>query len=208
MAWGGYWYRETERTFIVKLFRFLLIFSGFAWIMFACAPAQANMINTQEPTAPVITATPWFDADWFAMKLVDAQTGKIFTINDYAGRVVLVETMAIWCPNCIVQATQVKKLHDLLGNPDDLVSVSLDVDTHEDEAALKEYASSYRFNWPFAVAPLEVARALGNLYNAEYLNPPLSPMLLIDRDGNVYQLEYGLKDAESLQKTVEPYLAK
>jgi cytochrome oxidase Cu insertion factor (SCO1/SenC/PrrC family) len=196
----------------VKLSRLLLIFPGFAWMMFACAPAQANIINTPESQTsanPITTTTPdWFDANWFDMQLTDAQTGQTFTMNDFSGKVILVETMAIWCPNCIVQATQVKKLHDLLGNQDDLVSVSLDVDIHEDEAALKEYASSYGFDWPFAVTPLEVARALGNLYNAEYLNPPLSPMLLIDRDGNVHQLEYGLKDAESLQKTVEPYLAK
>jgi hypothetical protein len=84
----------------------------------------------------------------------------------------------------------------------------LDVDSHEDEATLKEYASSYHFDWHFAVAPLLVERALGNLYNAEYLNPPLSPMLVIDRAGNVHQLEYGIKDASTLQKIVEPYLAK
>jgi hypothetical protein len=84
----------------------------------------------------------------------------------------------------------------------------LDVDSHEDEAALKDYASSYRFDWHFAVAPLLVERALGNLYSAEYLNPPLSPMLIIDRDGNVHQLEYGIKDAATLQKIVEPYLKK
>jgi hypothetical protein len=46
------------------------------------------------------------------------------------------------------------------------------------------------------------------LYTAQYLNPPLSPMLIIDRDGNVHHLEYGLKEAETLQKSVEPYLAK
>jgi hypothetical protein len=33
-------------------------------------------------------------------------------------------------------------------------------------------------------------------------------MLVIDRDGYVHQLEYGIKDAETLQKIVEPYLAK
>ncbi len=142
------------------------------------------------------------------MELTDVQTGQTFTMNDYAGKIVLIETMAIWCPNCIVQATQINKLHEALGNPDNLISVSLDVDLHEDAASLKEYASSYRFNWHFAVAPIEVARALGNLYNAEYLNPPLAPMLLIDRDGNVHQLEYGIKDAETLQKIVEPFLKK
>ena len=188
--------------------RFSLFLSGFVLIMFACTPAQTKVDNTQEPPSiatavPTTAATP----DWFDMELTDAQTGEVFTMNDYAGKVVLVDTMAMWCPNCVIQATQVEKLHEALGNPEDLITVSLDVDVHEDAASLKEYASSYRFDWHFAVAPLGVARALGNLYSAEYLNPPLSPMLIIDRDGNVHQLEYGIKEADVLQKIIEPYLA-
>ena len=31
-------------------------------------------------------------------------------------------------------------------------------------------------------------------------------MLVIDRDRNVHQLEYGIKEADTLQKIVEPYL--
>jgi hypothetical protein len=84
--------------------------------------------------------------------------------------------------------------------------VSLDVDVNEDEASLKEYTEEFGFEWHFATAPLEVARALGNLYTAQYLNPPLSPMMIIDRDGNVHHLEYGLKKAETLKEKVEPYL--
>jgi len=173
--------------------------------MTACGPAQEDMINppNSQTAAPTIAVTK---PEWFDMELIDAQTGKTFTMNDYAGKVILLETMAIWCPNCLVQATQVRKLHEALGNPEDLISVSLDVDVNEDAALLKEYASSYRFDWHFAVAPLLVARALGNLYNAEYLNPPLSPMLIIDRDGNVHHLKYGIKDAETLRKIVELYL--
>ena len=190
----------------MRLFRFALVFISFVLMLSACALVHPDKINTPEP---LTTTTPnWFDPDWFDMKLTDARTGEVFTMNDYAGKVILIETMAIWCPNCVVQATQVKKLHEALGNPDDLISVSLDVDFNEDQASLKEYASDYGFDWHFAVAPLEVARALGNLYSAEYLNPPLSPMLIIDREGNVYQLEYGIKDATTLQKIVEPYLAK
>ena len=103
---------------------------------------------------------------------------------------------------------QVQKLHEVLGHPEDLISVSLDVDVNEDATSLKEYAVEYGLEWHLAVAPLLVARALGNLYTAQYLNPPLAPMLIIDRDGNVHHLEYGIKDAETLQKAVEPYLAK
>ena len=187
----------------MKLFCFSLMSLTCALVLCACSPAQ-TATPPQSIAVPTGTTTP----DWFNIQLTDVQTDETFSMNDYAGKVVLVETMAIWCPNCLIQATQVAKLHEALGNPEDLISVTMDVDSHEDETVLKEYASSYGFDWHFVVAPLMVERALGNLYSAEYLNPPLSPMLVIDRDGNVHQLEYGIKDAETLQKIVEPYLTR
>ena len=192
----------------MKLCRSLLLVLVFALVLSACAPAQTQVADMPKPAATTVPTLIATTPEWFDMKLTDAQTAETFTMNDYAGKVVLVETMAIWCPNCIVQANEVRDLHKLLGNPDDLISVSLDVDLNEDEASLKEYVSEFGFDWHFAVAPLLVARALGNLYSAQYLNPPLSPMLIIDREGNVHELEYGKKDAETLQKIVEPYLAK
>jgi len=159
-------------------------------------------------TGTTDTATSTVTPEWFNTKLTDVQTGEVFTINDFAGKVVLLETMAAWCPTCILQASYVYKLHEQLGHPDDLISISLDVDLNEDADVLKEYIAEYGFDWRFAVSPLEVDRALGNLYSAQYLNPPLAPMLIIDRAGNVHTLPYGLKDTETLQKAVEPYLAE
>jgi thiol-disulfide isomerase/thioredoxin len=182
----------------MKSLRLSLICLLLMSLISACGSAKETAVPTSAPASP----------EWFSMELTDVQTGETFTMNDYAGKVVLLETMAMWCPNCIVQAHEVRKLHEALGNPEDLISVTLDVDVNEDAESLKEYAFGYGFEWHFAVAPLEVARALGNLYTAQYLNPPLSPMLIIDREGSVHHLEYGLKDAEMLQKAVEPYLAK
>jgi peroxiredoxin len=176
--------------------------------MSACEAAQADITVTVESQSIVVLTDAESRPDWFDMEMVDVQTGETFTMNDYAGKVVLLETMAMWCPNCIVQGNEVRKLHKALGNPEDLISVSLDVDVNEDAPTLKEYAHGYGFEWHFAIAPIEVARALGNLYTAQYLNPPLAPMLIIDRDGNVHHLEYGMKDSETLQKIVGPYLAK
>ena len=189
----------------IKLKIVSLCFDLISFTLVISACTFTTKISATQPTVvPTATVTP----DWFNIEMTDVQTGKTFSVNDFAGKVVLLETMAIWCPSCVIQATQVGKLHVALGNPADLISVTLDVVSHEDEAMLKEYASSYRFDWRFAVAPLLVERALGNLYSAEYLNPPLSPMLIIDRNGNVHQLDYGIKDAETLQNIVEPYLAK
>ena len=192
--------KNRQRFFTVKLFRFLLVLPVSALILFSCMPAQ-------KPAA-IAAVTPTTTPDWFDIKLTDAQTGKTFTMNDYAGKVVLVETMAVWCPTCILQASYIYKLRDQLGRPNDLISVSLDVDSNEDAGVLKEYIAQYGFDWSFVVAPLLVERALGNLYSAEYLNPPLAPMLIIDRQGSVHTLPYGLKDNEMLRKAVEPYLAQ
>ena len=139
--------------------------------------------------------------------MTDVRTGETFAISDFAGKVVLVETMAEWCPTCIEQQREVQKFHDQLASPNEVVSVSLDIDVHEDAGSLKDYAAALGHDWRYAVAPLEVARALGNLYSAEYLNPPYSPILLIDRSGVATSLPYGVKTADYLHSTLEPYLA-
>lgn len=176
------------------------------WILFlpACSSLQIDVTDTQRTSVPAATST--VTPDWFDVELTDVQTGQIFTMNDFAGKVVLLETMAVWCPTCILQASYVYKLHHQLGNPEDLISVSLDVDLNENADDLKEYIAQYGFDWRFAVSPLEVDRALSNLYSAQYMNPPLAPMLIIDHQGIVHLLPYGLKDTETLQKMVEPYL--
>jgi len=182
------------RPIIHTLFLTLILTS---FLMTSCGSPAST------PSPETASARP----EWFDIELTDAQTGETFTMNDFAGKVVLVETMAMWCPTCLFQANEVRKMHKLLDNPDDVISISLDVDVHEDEAALKDYIKEYGFEWRFAIAPLEVARALGNLYNAEYLNPPLSPMLIIDRNGEVHQLEYGKKSADKLFASVQPFIA-
>jgi cytochrome oxidase Cu insertion factor (SCO1/SenC/PrrC family) len=155
------------KTFIHTFVLTLILTSLF---LTACGSSPSTL--TPEPARSLQRATE--TPEWFDIELTDVQTGETFTMNDYAGKVILVETMAMWCPNCTVQANEVRNLHEILGNPDDLISVSLDVDVNEDAASLKEYSEGYGFEWHFAIAPLKVARALGNLYTAQYLNPPLS----------------------------------
>jgi thiol-disulfide isomerase/thioredoxin len=193
--------RRASLPLIMALSASLLVSCGSS---LPSTPATTTTPSTAAAsTAPTAAAKP----DWFNIEMTDVLTGQTFAINDFAGKVVLVEAMAEWCPTCIEQQREVQKLHDLLGNSD-VVSVSLDIDVHEDGPSLKEYATALGHDWHYAVAPLEVARALGNLYSAEYLNPPYSPMLLIGRDGVATSLPYGVKTADYLNTTLEPFLAR
>jgi thiol-disulfide isomerase/thioredoxin len=144
--------------------------------------------------------------DWFNVELTDVNTGETFRIADFKGKVVLLETMAVWCPTCVRQAQEIQKVHEMLGERDDFVSVTLDVDPNESEDMLKAYADQNGFDWNYAVSPHEVTRALGNLYSAQYLNPPVSPLLIIDQQGRVYGLPFGtIKKATNLKPTLETY---
>jgi thiol-disulfide isomerase/thioredoxin len=126
---------------------------------------------------------------------------------DFKGKVVLVETLAMWCSNCMKQQRQVIELHKLLGEREDFVSVGLDIDVNESLADLKTYVENNGFDWKYAVATPEIAREIGELYGQQFLNPPSTPMLILDRKGEVHPLPFGIKSAEDLMKALEPFLS-
>jgi adenosyl cobinamide kinase/adenosyl cobinamide phosphate guanylyltransferase len=144
--------------------------------------------------------------DWFKAEMVNVSSGETFRMDDFHGKVVLVETMAMWCSNCLKQQQQVKALHDLLGERDDFVSVGLDIDINEDAAMLAKYVERNGFDWVYTVVPAEVGRELGNLYGSQFLNPPATPMMIIDANGQVHPLPFGIKSAEKLLEALEPFL--
>ena len=166
------------------------------------ATVEPKMAESQ-PASGEMMSTP----DWFSVSLDDVNSGNNFSLQDFNGKVVLVETMAVWCSNCLQQQRQVKALHELLGERDDLVSLALDIDPNENADDLKGFVDRNGFDWTYAVAPAEVSRELGNLYGAQFLNPPSTPMLIVDRNGEVHPLPFGIKSAQALKEALDPFLA-
>ena len=143
---------------------------------------------------------------WFGASLTDARTGQTFHINDFQGKVVLVETMAIWCTNCLKQQGQVKALHEQLGARDDFISIGLDIDPNENTAALKTYVENKGFDWLYAVPAKDVSREIASLYGDQFLNPPSTPIVVIDRHGEAHPLPFGIKSADDLMQAIQPFL--
>lgn len=200
-------------------------------ILSACSPAAASNVDAmakpteammEKPTeemmdkpAEAMTETP---ADamgdkmmespaWFGVPLTNVKTGEQFMVSDFKGKVVLVESLAMWCPSCKKQQQQVKLLNEQLGMPSDLVLIGLDVDPNEVGSDLKTYAESNGFDWDYTVAPQEVLRDFSSLYGDQFLNPPSTPILIIDRKGEVHPMPFGIKSADDLKKFIDPFLA-
>ena len=190
-----------------------------AFVLTACggAPTHEAMMEDEMTDTMPMTEAPMAESSdsmdemmespaWFGAQMTNVNTGETYSINDLKGKVVLVETMAVWCSNCRKQQEQVKALHEKLGENADLVSIGLDIDSNEDESKLRDFVQGQGFDWVYSVSPKNVSSDLASLYGNQYLNPPSTPMLIIDRHGNVHTLPFGIKSADDLLAAIQPFL--
>ena len=190
----------------------LIIFA--ALLLSACGASNSTPEAMMEATATpdaMMHETPTPDAmmespNWFNASLADAGSGGTFTINDYKGKVVVVEMMAVWCTTCKKQQDEIKALHEQMGMPEDLVTVSLDIDPNENIDTVKSYLATTGFDWHYAVASAEVSHEIASLYGDQFLNPPSAPVLIVGRDGAAHPLPFGVKSADDLLQAVNMYL--
>ena len=144
--------------------------------------------------------------DWYSAELTNVNTGEVFRITDNPGKVYLVETLATWCSNCLKQQQEVKRFHELLGERDDFESLGINIDPNENTTLLTDYVQDNGFDWKYVVASPEMINEISALYGPQFLNPPSTPMLIIDRQGNAHPLNFGIKSAEELLDAVSAYL--
>ncbi len=173
----------------------------------ASRSAATGAPETTAPSAasagPSVSASPAsepgtvLDQDWATVTLIDVSTGETFRIADHAGKVIIIETMAIWCTNCRAQQRDVKSALQEL-DPDKVVYIVLDVDPNEDGESLAKYRELNGFDGRYAVADASVARALAAEFGDQVLNPPSTPVVFIGMDGQVTLTEFGHKSRDEL----------
>jgi len=139
--------------------------------------------------------------DWRDISLKDVRTGRTFTIADFKGKTVILETFAVWCPTCTKQQRDIKQLHSDIG--DEFVSISLDVDPNESEEKVKEHLKRNGFDWLYAIAPPELTKLLMDEFGTVIVNAPSAPVVLISEDGDARLLGRGVKSAEKLMAEIK-----
>jgi hypothetical protein len=169
-------------------------------------PSAQPSRSVAPPTAPAGSSSPSpavpsdeAPADaLLAVALTDVRSGATFTLGELAAEEgpVLLEPMAVWCSSCRAQQHEVKGAHE----QETFASVSLDVDLSETPEDLASYADREGFDWRFAMADAALYRLLQDRFGVAVTNPPLTPLIVIERDGTVRALEFGrgVRDAEQL----------
>jgi thiol-disulfide isomerase/thioredoxin len=138
--------------------------------------------------------------DWKYVELTDVATGEKFKIADFKGKPILIESFAVWCPTCLRQQREMKKLIESDG--DAIIHISLDTDPNEDEDAVRNHINRNDLDWFFAVAPTEVTKALVDEFGIGVVNAPGAPVILVCEDLSSRFLRSGVKSPDLLKQEI------
>ena len=133
--------------------------------------------------------------EWMNVTLEDVTTGEKFTISDFNGKVVVLETFAVWCPTCTKQQKEIKKLH---GKAAGVISITVDIDPNESADKVRSHVERYGFDWPYAVAPPAFTKSLVEEFGTVVASAPSAPVIVISEDGSARLLGRGVKSADKL----------
>lgn len=151
---------------------------------------SAAPVSSDAPEA-IASAEPATEtAAWLGIELIDAASGEPFTLASLQGEVVAIEPMAVWCSNCRAQQDDVKKAFTDIKDAG-VRYISLGVDPGEDPATLAGYAERRGYDWTFATSPRGLSRALRDLFGAQILSPPSTPLIVLDAEGEVVVQTFG-----------------
>jgi thiol-disulfide isomerase/thioredoxin len=138
---------------------------------------------------------------WMEIELTDVATGETFKISDFKGKPILLESFAVWCPTCLAQQKEVKKVKQTEG--ENIIHISLDTDPNEDERKVREHIEINELDWYFAVSPVELTQALIDEFGLSFVSAPRAPVVLICEEQSTRFLRSGVKSAEELISEVE-----
>jgi thiol-disulfide isomerase/thioredoxin len=176
------------RSVLAGLVAAALLFAG-------CSAAVGDPSGERDTTAE-----PWRTA-----ALRDVVTGEEFSIEELKGKVVAIETMAIWCVTCRIQQLEAQTALETLGSSD-VAYVSLAIDPNERAEDLAEYARREGFDWRFAIASPEVSRSLVATFGDQILSPPSTPLVILDPQGQVVEQHIGITGARALVALFQEHL--
>ncbi len=123
--------------------------------------------------------------------------GSTFTVADFAGRTIFVETFATWCSNCRRQLGDTNQAAAQAG--DDAVFLILSIENNLDPAELEPYAAENGFDQlTFGVLDEQGLAAFNEQFGRSVLNAPSTPKFIVQPDGAIGELHTGYESPDEI----------
>ncbi|MBA3797130.1 MAG: redoxin domain-containing protein [Chloroflexi bacterium] len=169
------------------------------------SPTIATPVSTSSPDASAVPSDSGIALPaWATIPLTDVRTGETFTLADSGDRVVFVEPMAVWCSSCRQQQETAREAVAGL-DPSRVTWVAIDVDPNETPEMLARFADENEFPFTYAIAGVDLSRALADAFGAQVLSPPSTPVIVIGTDGSVTLTEFGHKSQERIAELAQQH---
>jgi thiol-disulfide isomerase/thioredoxin len=167
-----------------------------AYLGFTVSSARAPLQANSEATTPVPRAlTPVVNEE---ARIKDLE-GREHSLSEWAGKILVVNFWATWCPPCVVEIPAFIKLQtDFEARGLQFVGIALD-----DPQAAAKFATERAINYPILVGDDNVARlmeGLGNTIGA------LPYTVVFDRQGQVVHTHQGEWTPAAARQLLEPLL--
>jgi thiol-disulfide isomerase/thioredoxin len=150
----------------------------------------AQPVIAVSPT-PANQAAP---APAFALKDLQGRTARL---NDYKGKVLLINFWATWCAPCLVEMPDLVKLQkEYKSHGLQIVGITCPPMTRKD---VKDVARKLKINYPILFGTDKVS-------DEYYATSVLPTTIIVDRDGKIRGRILGILAPEEFERSVKPLL--
>jgi thiol-disulfide isomerase/thioredoxin len=158
-----------------------LFFVNKYWI--TPATTKAAKASVEYPPAPGFTLT--------------SLSGDKIDLQEYKGKVVLLDFWATWCGPCRIEIPGFVQLQNHYGSQGlAIVGVSMD----DSPEPVRKFYQDFRMNYPVAMGTDKLGMLYGGIFG-------LPTSFLIGRDGRIYAKHVGLTDASVFESEIKELLA-
>lgn len=157
----------------------------FAINRFWIAPAVRTQAKTsaEHPLAPPFSLTDI--------------SGKKLNLEDYKGKVVMLDFWATWCGPCRIEIPDFVQFQERYGS-EGLVVIGISVDDGPDPVV--DFYKEFKMNYPVALGDDRLAELYGGVLG-------LPTTFLIGRDGRIYRKHVGATDPAQIEQEIKELLA-
>jgi thiol-disulfide isomerase/thioredoxin len=178
-----------SKNIILAIISLPFIMGGIVYLFSSQIPSDAPpSINISSMANNAIATARFYDLD-----------EKVQALEQWKGKIIVVNFWATWCPPCIAEIPEfikIQKQYEKQGVQ--FVGIAID-----QKSKVQAFAKENKMNYPVLLgdlAGIDLARRIGNA------NGGLPYSVIVDRNGNVVATQLGTLSREKLEVIIKPLL--
>ncbi len=140
--------------------------------------------------------------------------GEAVKLSDFAGKTVLMNIWATWCPPCKKELPDLVKIMNEFGGENfTILGLAVENTRGSDFAGLKKFAKDKKLNYPILTGKIwQESGKKGRNAEVDAAIAPFRPgnsiptTFIIDKDGNICEKIVGMRDYKTFKELVEKWM--